>query len=117
MPGKLPNIFLRRPQLSFGQRFSLQAQNAVLTPAVSQIHSHRQTIPIGPTVFSLRSFLPLTDTARTSRAPLPVNFPSTSAITSFASRCTGPRDFVRFKVASLRWQDLLCFFKVDLLIL
>jgi hypothetical protein len=35
------------PQLSFGQRFSLQTKNAVLTPAVPQIHSHRQTISIG----------------------------------------------------------------------
>src|SRR5713226_3560990 len=44
---ELPYIFLRRPQLSFGQRFSLQTKNAVLTPAVPQIHSHRQTISIG----------------------------------------------------------------------
>src|SRR5712671_4212080 len=44
---ELPYIFLRCPQLSFGQRFSLQTKNAVLTPAVSQIHSHRQTISIG----------------------------------------------------------------------
>ena len=43
----------------------------------------------------------------------PVSFPSTSAITSFASRCTGPRDFARFELASLCRQDLLCFFKVD----
>ena len=28
-------IFLRGPQLSFGQRLSLQTQNAVLTPSVS----------------------------------------------------------------------------------
>ena len=45
----------------------------------------------------------------------PVNFPRTSASTSFASRCTGPRAFVRFKVVSLRCEDLLCCFKVDLL--
>ena len=32
---ELPYIFLRGPQLSFGQRFSLQTKNAVLTPAVS----------------------------------------------------------------------------------
>src|SRR5882724_3967879 len=44
---QLPYIFLRCPQLSFGQRFSLQTKNAVLTPAVSQIHSHRQPISIG----------------------------------------------------------------------
>src|SRR5260370_35728230 len=31
---------------SFSQRFSLQTKNAVLTPAVPQIHSHRQTISI-----------------------------------------------------------------------
>jgi hypothetical protein len=29
------------------QRFSFQTKNAILTPAVSQIHSHRQTISIG----------------------------------------------------------------------
>jgi hypothetical protein len=51
------DIFLHRPQLSFGQRFSLQTQNAVLTPAVPQIYSHRQTIAIGanrvsPAIFS-----------------------------------------------------------------
>src|SRR6266849_2027047 len=44
---ELPYIFLRCPQLSFGQRFSLQTKNAVLTPAFPQIHSHRQTISIG----------------------------------------------------------------------
>jgi hypothetical protein len=70
---------------------------------------------VRPAVFSLRPFLALPDSARASRAPLPVNFSSTSAITSFASRCTGPRDFARFVVGSLCRQDLLCFFKVDLL--
>src|SRR5713101_145249 len=47
---------------------------------------------------------------RVSRTPLPVNLSSTSAITSFASRCTGPRDFARFVVGSFCRQDLLCFF-------
>jgi hypothetical protein len=53
--------------------------------------------------------------AGNAESSFPVNFPSTSASTSFASRCTGPRAFVRFKVGSLRCEDLLCFFKVDLL--
>src|SRR5438132_7314752 len=44
---ELPDIFLRCPHLSFGQRFSRQTKNAVLTPAVPQIHSHRQSISIG----------------------------------------------------------------------
>src|SRR5664279_4448679 len=44
---ELPYIFLRCPHLSFGQRFPRQTKNAILTPAVSQIHSHRQTISIG----------------------------------------------------------------------
>src|SRR5947209_17718859 len=54
---ELPYIFLRCPQLSFGQGFSLQTQNAVLTPAVSQIHSHRQTIEIGSNRVSPAIFL------------------------------------------------------------
>jgi hypothetical protein len=33
-------------------------------------------------------------------SPSPVNFPSTSAITTFPSRCTWLRDFVRFVVGS-----------------
>jgi hypothetical protein len=37
--------------------------------------------------------------------------------TSFASRCTGARDFARFTVGSLFWAELLSFFTVDLLIL
>src|SRR5712691_12716688 len=53
---ELPYIFLRCPQLSFGQRFSLQTKNAVLTPAVSQIHSHRQTISIWANCVSLAIF-------------------------------------------------------------
>src|SRR5262249_13493390 len=44
---EFPYIFLPCPQLSFPQRFSLQTKNAVLTPAVPQIHSHRQTISSG----------------------------------------------------------------------
>ncbi len=68
---------------------------------------------LGPTVFLLRFSFALVDTAGPSS--FPVNFPRTSASTSFASRCTGPRAFVRFKVGSLRCEDLLCFFKVDLL--
>jgi len=47
----------------------------------------------------------------------PVSFSSTSAITSFASRCSGPRDFPRFDVGSLFLAELLSFFKVDLLFL
>ena len=43
------------------------------------------------------------------------SFPTSSASTSFVSRCTGPRDFVRFDVGSLFFPELLCFFKVDLL--
>ena len=71
--------------------------------------------PVGDlsTVFLLRFSIALVDTAGASS--FPVNFPRTSASTSFASRCTGPRAFVRFKVGSLRCKDLLCFFKVDLL--
>src|ERR1700675_3859971 len=43
------------------------------------------------------------------------SFPTSSASTSFVSRCTGPRDFARFVVGSLFSPELLCFFKVDLL--
>jgi hypothetical protein len=64
---------------------------------------------LGLTVFPLRFAFALVDTAGTPS--FPVSFSSTSAITSFASRCIGPRDFVRFKLAPLRWEDLLCFFK------
>jgi|ERR1700722_5045417 hypothetical protein len=46
-PGKLSYIFLRRPQLSFGRRFSRQSRNAALTAAIPQIGSHRQTTSIG----------------------------------------------------------------------
>src|SRR5262249_33232552 len=53
---EFPYIFLRCPQLSFGQRLSLQTKNAVLTPAVPQIHSHRQTISIGANRVSLAIF-------------------------------------------------------------
>src|SRR5437899_1723572 len=53
---ELPYIFLRGPQLSFGQGFSLQTKNAVLTPAVPQIHSHRQSISIGAHRVSLAIF-------------------------------------------------------------
>jgi hypothetical protein len=65
-----------------------------------------------PTVFPLRFPFALVDTAGASG--FPVNFAGTSASTSFASRCTEPRAFVRFKLGSLRCEDLLCFFKVDL---
>jgi hypothetical protein len=40
---------------------------------------------------------------------------TSSASTSFVSRRTGPRDFVRFDVDSLFFPELLCFFMVDLL--
>jgi len=39
-----------------------------------------------------------------------------SASTSFVSRCTGTLDFARFDDRSLFFADLLCFFKVDLVI-
>src|ERR1700674_4413571 len=45
----------------------------------------------------------------------PSVFPTSSASTSFVSRCTGPRDFVGFDCCSLFFPELLCFFKVDLL--
>jgi hypothetical protein len=44
------------------------------------------------------------------------SFPTSSASTSFVSRCTGPRDFARFDIGSLFFRELLCFLKVDLLI-
>src|ERR1700675_5014819 len=68
---------------------------------------------LGPTVFPLRLSFTLLDTACASS--FPVNFPRTSGSTSYAARCTGPGAFVRFMVGSLRCEDLLCFFKVDLL--
>ena len=43
------NVLLRRPQLSFRQRFSLQTQNTVMAPLVAQIHSHCQGVEIRPT--------------------------------------------------------------------
>ena len=49
------------------------------------------------------------------RSSFSCSFPTSSASTSFVSRCTGPRDFVRFVVGSLFFPELLCFFKVDLL--
>src|SRR5712692_11986145 len=49
------------------------------------------------------------------RSSLSFSFPTSSASTSFVSRCTGPRDFARFDVSSLFFPELLCFFKVDLL--
>ena len=58
----------------------------------------------------LRSLLPLSDPA------FLLSFPTNSASTSFISRCTGPRAFARFDVGSLFLGELLCFFKVDLLI-
>src|ERR1039457_7095105 len=44
------------------------------------------------------------------------SFPTSSASTSFVSRRIGPRGFAGFAVASLFFRELLCFFKVDLLI-
>src|SRR5437773_10910813 len=67
----------------------------------------------GPPCFPCDFLLRSSTTAGASS--FPVNFPSTSASTSFASRCTGPRAFVRSNLGSLRCEDLLCFFKVDLL--
>src|SRR5580704_2004854 len=49
------------------------------------------------------------------RSTFSCSFATSSASTSFVSRCTGPRDFVRFDVGSLFFPELLCFFKVDLL--
>jgi hypothetical protein len=71
---------------------------------------------LGPNLFPLPSFVPFPDSTPASRAALPLNFLSTSAITSFTSRCTGPRPFARFDVGSLFFAELLSFFKVDLLI-
>jgi hypothetical protein len=75
--------------------------------------SNTTLLTSAPTVFPLRFSFALVDTAGASS--FPVNFPRTSASTAFVSRRTGPRAFVRFKVGSLRREDLLCFFKVDLL--
>src|SRR6202022_3237691 len=44
------------------------------------------------------------------------SFPTSSASTSFVSRRIGPRGFARFDVGSLFFPELLCLFKVDLLI-
>src|SRR5262244_261276 len=44
------------------------------------------------------------------------NRPTSSASTSFVSRCPVLLDLVRFAVGSLFFPELLCFFKVDLLI-
>ena len=44
------------------------------------------------------------------------SFPTNSASTSFVSRCTKFRLFARFGVGSLFFAELVCFFKVDLLI-
>jgi len=46
------NVLLPRTHLSFRQRFSLQSQNAVMAPLVSQIHAHRKTVEIGAKVNS-----------------------------------------------------------------
>src|SRR6266851_8075929 len=44
------------------------------------------------------------------------SFPTSSASTSFVSRRIGSRGFARFVVGSLFFPELLCLFKVDLLI-
>ena len=107
-------ILLRRPQLSFRQRFSLQPQNAVMAPLVPQIHSYRQTVEIGAKLPPGCSS-PALVAATFLRSSFSFSFPTSSASTSFVSRCTGPRDFARFDVSSLFFRELLCFFKVDLL--
>jgi hypothetical protein len=108
---ELPYIFLRCPQLSFGQRFSLQTKNAVLTPAVSQIHSHRQTISIGANCVSPAIFF----CARRHRRRIQFSRQLPQDFREYFFRLSLHRAFVRFKVGSLRCQDLLCFFMVDLL--
>jgi hypothetical protein len=50
---ELCHIYLRRLQMSFAQRLSLQTQYAVGAPLVAQIHSHRQTVEIGTQLSSL----------------------------------------------------------------
>jgi len=45
-----------------------------------------------------------------------LSLPTSSASTSFVSRCTGTGDFARLDVGSLLFAELVCFFKVDLLI-
>src|SRR5215467_3257326 len=41
------HILPPRPQLSLAQPLSLQSHNAVVAPLVSQVHPHRQPVPIG----------------------------------------------------------------------
>jgi hypothetical protein len=106
------NVLRRRPQLSFRQRFSLQTQDAIMAPSVSQIYSHRQTVEIGAKPISRILFSCPPGYLHGQLFPC---FPTNSASTSFASVCTGPRDFARFDVGSLFFAELLCF-KVDLLI-
>jgi hypothetical protein len=76
--------------------------------------AHRQTVEIGakPTSVTLFSVFATT----TFGSSFSLSFPTSSASTSFVSRCTGPRDFARFDVGSLFFAELLCFFKVDRLI-
>jgi len=82
---------------------------------VPQIHTHRQTIEIGAKLASLMLF----SGARCCelfRIQLFLQFSYRSASTSFVSRRIGPRGFARFDVGSLFFPELLCLFKVDLLI-
>jgi len=83
-------------------------------PLVAQIYAHRQTVEIGAKLTALMLFSGAR-CCHLCRIQFFFSFPTSSASTSFVSRCTAPRDFLRFEVGSLFFPELLCFFKVDLL--
>jgi hypothetical protein len=97
---KCSQILRRRPQLPFRQRFPLQTQNAVVAPLVTQIYAHCQTVEVGAKLTALMLFSG-TRCCTFFGCSFSFSFPTSSASTSFVSRCTGPRDFARFDVGSL----------------
>src|SRR5215469_7616267 len=88
------HMFPRRLQLPLCQRLPLQPQNAVVAPLVSQIHSHRQPVPIGG-----RRALWLFLRCLLRRRFWPEPFAQLRyqlCHHSLESRCTGPRAFAGF---------------------
>jgi hypothetical protein len=97
-----------------GRPTAADADMKLHVDAVAQIYAHRQTVEVGPKLSS-RMFFSGAPCCHLFGSSFSFSFPTSSASTSFVSRCTGPRDFARFVVGSLFFPELLCFFKVDLL--